>query len=112
MPEINRNAPTIVFDEKDIEENKLYAGLSWLWMLSVVFLITKRESPFVQFHARQGILLFIASVLLGWLFMIPFIGQLLGFGYIIIIAIGFVRASSGEAWKAPYLGDVAEKIKL
>ena len=60
-------------NDSDIQANKTVAALSYLWILFLVPLLLKRDSKFAQFHAKQGLVLFIIEFLV-W---IPFIGWLL-----------------------------------
>jgi len=59
-------------NKKDIEENKVAAALSYVWILCLVPLFLKKNSKFCQFHAKQGLLLFIVEVIGMVIFPIPF----------------------------------------
>lgn len=47
------------FDAQDIEKHKGIACLSYIFLLFLVPLLTEKESKFAQFHAKQGMALFI-----------------------------------------------------
>jgi len=106
------------FDPKDVKENTLYAALSYVSVLSLVMLVTKKDSPFVQEHAKQGVVLFIAEIIiwivgmaipvLGW-FIIGPIGNLL---MLVASIVGFVKAVQGEFWEIPYLGKYRSKVNF
>ncbi len=98
--------------DRDIEENKVLAAISYVWILCLIPLFLKRQSQFTQFHAKQGLILFIIEVI-GWLiFWIPLIGWAL-FVFIIIMAImGIMNALAGKYWEMPILGKYARKINL
>ena len=106
------------FDPKDTKENAVYAALSYVSVLSLVMLVAKKDSPFVQEHAKQGVLLFIAEVaiwilcaaipVIGW-FIIGPIGNLL---MLIVSIIGFMKAIQGEFWEIPYIGKYRNKVNL
>lgn len=55
------------------QEAKIWAAASYLWILSLVVLAARKNNEYVRFHANQGVLLFVASVIfmlipgLGWL---------------------------------------------
>lgn len=102
-PKVTKN------NDKDIEENKIIAAISYLWLLSIVILLVKRDSDFVQFHAKQGLILFIISVILWF---IPFIGWILNILVFICIIMGFIKAISGEKWEIPVIANLAKKINL
>jgi len=96
----------------DIESNKVVAALAYVWILCLVPLFLKRDSKYCQFHAKQGLILFIIEIV-GWLvFWIPFIGWLLFIIVLILAVLGLVNALQGNYWKLPIIGDLAEKINL
>ena len=85
------------------------------WVSGIIFLVLEQRNKFVRFHATQSIIVFgiltVAGIILG---LIPVVG---GAFSLIIGIIGFivwivmiVKASSGEWYKLPWAGDVAEKI--
>lgn len=94
--------------EKKSDSN-LMAALSYLWILSVVMLLLKKEDKFVQFHAKQGLVLFLCSIVL-WL--IPIIGWLLNILVTVAVVVGFIMAIQGKEYKMPVVGDLAEKINV
>jgi len=90
-------------------DSKLFAALSYLWLLSVVMLVLKKDDEFVKFHAKQGTVIFVVSIILWF---IPIIGWLLQIAVLIAVVIGFLKAYSGERFKMPVVGDLADKINL
>lgn len=94
--------------DQDVENNKTVAVLSYVWILFLIPLILKRHSKFCQFHAKQGLILFILSFV-SWF---PVIGWLIGLTIIVISVIGIIKSLSGEWWKAPYIYDLSKKINL
>lgn len=97
-------------EDKDVQDNKLVAALAYLWILSIVILLVKKDSKFAQFHAKQGLILFLASIvagfipLFGWFILNPIIG--------IVALIGLIQALMGKYWKIPLVADLAAKINL
>jgi uncharacterized membrane protein len=89
-----------------------YVGI---WVSGIIFLVLEQRNKFVRFHAAQSIVAFgtltVAGIILG---LIPVVGD--AFSSIIVIIgvivwiIMIVKASSGEWYKLPWAGDVAEKI--
>lgn len=102
----------LTFDKKDVEENKVIAALSYLWILCLVPLFLKRNSEFAQAHAKQGLVLFIIEIVGSLVFWIPLIGWLLWLIVVVIAILGFARALQGEYWHMPVIGDLAKKINL
>lgn len=111
------SAPTkIHFDEKDIQDNKIIAALSYIGILCLIPLLAKKDSKFAQEHGKQGLVLFICwiiVVVVGW---IPILGWIVGFfGSILLLVlslVGFIKCLMGEFWEIPVLGQYRDKFKL
>ncbi|MFA6098029.1 MAG: DUF4870 domain-containing protein [Patescibacteria group bacterium] len=89
-------------------DSNLMGALSYVWILSVVMLIIKKDDEFVKFHAKQGLILFIAS----FIGVVPVIGWAIWLVVVVLDIVGFIKALSGERYKMPVIGDIAGKIKL
>ena len=89
----------------DIQKNKDVAAMSYLWILSVVVLYARRDSPFIRYHARQGVWLFVISIPL-WL--IPRVGHFLEFVILAGMIIGFLNAAQGRYLDVPIIGQLAK----
>lgn len=96
----------------DVEDNKIVAALSYVWILCLVPLFLKRDSKFAQFHARQGLVLCIAEIVGSLIFWFPIFGQLLFLGLLVISILGFIKTLNGEWWQAPVIYNLSQKIKL
>lgn len=101
--------PKPVFDQKDIEDNKVVAAIGYLWILFLVPLLLKKESPFAQFHAKQGLVLCIAAIVFS---VIPFFGWLANLVLFVVAIIAIVKTLSGEAWEIPFVKDMVKKINI
>lgn len=89
--------------DKDVQENKTIAALSYIWVLCLVPLLGKRDSEFAQFHAKQGLVLFIIEVIAGLFVWFPVFGPLLMLVLLVISVIGIVKTLNGEWWEAPFI---------
>lgn len=107
------------FDQTDIQKNRLMAVLSYIGILVLVPILVTPDSKFVRFHANQGLLLFISSlvygalgkilkVLLGW---IPMVGSILlsvysliGLVLFIFAILGIINAAQGKGKELPIIG--------
>ena len=96
-------------EEVKKSDSNLMGALSYLWILSVVMLLVKKDDPFVKFHARQGLVLFLAGIVLTF---IPVIGWMLNVVILVFDIMGFVNAIGGKQVKLPLVGDLAEKINI
>lgn len=94
---------------QDIEDNNTVAAIGYIWALCLIPLLLKKDSKFAQFHGKQGLVLFIIEIALGW---IPVIGQIVFVAAVIVSVIGFIKAVYGEYWEIPVLGKYAKNIHL
>jgi len=99
-------------NDPDIEANKTIAAFSYVWILCLVPLLSKRKSKFAQFHAKQGLILFGIEIVGGLIYWVPLFGQLIFLALIIISVIGIIKALNGEWWEAPYIYNWSKKINL
>jgi|SRR3989344_9272238 len=96
-------------DMQDVEQNKYVAALSYIWILCLYGLLFKKDSPFVQFHAKQGIALFIVEIIAPIFGPLAFIPILLA----LVLAFKGIKASlEGKYWVVPWLGDWIRKQKI
>lgn len=94
--------------ERDASENKFWALLSYFGILCVIPLLGKKESPFAQFHAKQGLV-----ITLGWLLAwFPVFGWILGFILFVLDIIGIINVLTGKKEKLWIVGDLAEKLNI
>jgi uncharacterized membrane protein len=105
-----------VYTAQDIEENKVIAALSYLGLLVLVPLLAKKDSPFCQFHAKQGLVLLVAWVIIGAVSIIPILGWIIGIlGSIFLFAcfiIGILNALTGEIKELPLIGQYSSLFNL
>ncbi len=103
---------TAEFDSQDIEQNKVMALLSYLGLLFLVPLLAAKDSKFARFHANQGLVLFLAEIVLGVVNVIPVLGCIVsGIGSIAVLVLailGIINAAQGKAKELPVIG----KFKL
>jgi uncharacterized membrane protein len=84
-------------------EEKAWAAASYLWLISIIVLAVKKDSPYIRFHANQGAFLFLIS-LIAWIFPPLY---LVIFGLEIV---GLVMALQGKQWELPLIGGVAKSF--
>ncbi|MBU3925064.1 hypothetical protein KJ854_03955 [Patescibacteria group bacterium] len=106
VPPMPPQAP--MTDEQDIQQNKLWALLGYLGILVLIPLLAKKDSKFAQFHAKQGLVMFI----IGFFLWIPIVGWLAAIAWIFIWIIAVIKVLQGQYWKAPVIGDFAQKINI
>ncbi|MEI7025819.1 hypothetical protein [Paenibacillus sp. y28] len=95
-------------EDADVQNNKAMGILAYI--LFFIPLLAARDSRFAMYHANQGLVLFLAGVIvniLGW--VIPFLGPLLilPLGSLAVLAlaiIGIINAAKGETRQLPLIG--------
>jgi uncharacterized membrane protein len=95
-----------------------------LWISGIVFYLLEEDNKFIRFHALQSIFTFLPLSIVAW-----FLGGFFGFGFwwgpglfffwilgtvvwlitIILWLILMLKAYTGEKFKLPFVGDIAEK---
>lgn len=96
----------------DVEDNKGLAAISYLWILFLVPILTKKDSPYAMYHAKQGLIFFIFATVTGFIVWIPVIGWIMGILTFILFIIGIMNALGGKTEPLPVIGKYAEKINL
>ena len=107
-------------EEKSGKENEgginAIALLSYLSILFLVPLLAAKEDNFAQYHAKQGLTLFIASVVGMFIGVIPILGWILApfisLACIILAIIGLVNVVKGEKKELPLIGQYAKKFNV
>ena len=108
------------YDKKDIESGKVMAILSYIGILCLIPYFAEKNNPFVVYHAKQGLNLFLLeviasvaiSVLSVILFLLFFVVGLIGFavgvcGFALSI-MGIINVCNGKAKELP----IVNKLKL
>lgn len=99
-------------NDLDAEINKNIAALSYIWILCLVPLLGKKKSKFAQFHAKQGLVLFVFEIIGSLFIWFPFFGQLFMLVLILISVMGIIKSYNKEWWKIPFVYDLSKKINL
>lgn len=96
---------------EDIEQVKIMAALAYLGILFFLPLVTNPESKFGKFHANQGLMLLIASLIInavgtiipviGWFLILP-LGNIF---LVVLFIMGLVNAFGGEMKRLPLVGN-------
>jgi len=106
---------TSEYDEKDINDNKVMGVLSYIGILWLVPLLAAKDSKFARFHANQGLVLWLASIILSVasavLAIIPIVGcvaaillPVVGIGGFVLMILGIINAAQGKAKELPIIG--------
>ena len=111
------------------QRDKVFAALSYVSFLFIIPLIGRRKDSEVMFNAKQGMVLFIAEVIIWFvLFILELIltGRFSGLGTTIFYGIavifwivplvfslmGISYVFKGKHWLMPIIGKISQKIQL
>lgn len=119
--------------------NRASAAIGYLPFLFFIPIFVNREDKFAQFHGKQSLVLFCVLILvwigiwvidlifggiLGRIFIIGFlfkavawlihhiIGTIISLGYLVLVILGIIHASSGNQWRIPIIGVYADRLKI
>lgn len=88
----------------------MIAILSYLGILFLIPLFISRDNPFVKYHIRQGIVLFITGFIASFIIWIPFIGWAMGIALLVLMIIGIANVVKGKQVPLPIIGKFASKF--
>jgi uncharacterized membrane protein len=91
------------------KDNRVTAALAYVFILFVIPWM-KADNGFCRFHARQGMVLFIAWILASFIAWIPVVGWVGWLAMLIVNVIAIVKTLDGQMWEIPYLGKFAKRI--
>lgn len=95
-----------------VSSSNFLAALSYVWILFLIPLLGKRQDPLCQYHAKQGLTLFLVEVVGTLVFWIPLFGWVLFLAVLLAAIWGFLQALQGNYWEMPVLGKYAKNIQL
>lgn len=100
------------------ENIKLCALLSYLLVGIIWFFADEkiRKSDYVKYHVKQGIVLFIAWLIVSVIWQIPVFGKvvapILDIILIVLLVIGIINALNMQKKQLPIVGGFAEKFNF
>ena len=81
----------------------------------IPLLTDAKNDPFVKYHVKQGLVLFITSLVamaISWLPMIYMFSWVLHIGLFVLFVIGIMNAIGGKETPLPLIGQFADKIHI
>ena len=103
-----------------LDDSKTFAFLGvFLWILGfLIVLLTRKDDKYAMFYAKQGLILFIAAIvvsvvgtiipLIGWFVILP-VGNII---LLVLWIIGWVNALSGKEKYIPWIDKLADKFNI
>ena len=101
------------------EEDKIMLVLAYLGLLALIPLLTVKDSHYVTWHAKNGLVLgaggglalsIISAILTPVGCLGPIIGLFGGVALLVIDMMSMVKALNGQRWRLPGVSDLAEKL--
>ena len=98
-------------ENEDVKQNKLIAYLCYFGPLFLIPYLTRPDSAFVKFHANQGLVLLIASIVGGILAgFVPAVDWLVEIAVDVLVFVGFVKGlinvNKGIKAELPIIGGI------
>lgn len=102
--------------EEGASDNRAMAYVAYI-IFFIPLLTDAKDDPFVKYHTKQGLILFLAAVAVSILGAIPVIGWFiiwpLGWIFIIVVwIIGLVNVSNNAKKPLPLIGKLGEKFNF
>lgn len=107
-------------EKKYVDEGKSISWLSYVGILVIIPILVQKDNPYVKFHIKQGITLFIFEF--AWAFLqfifniIPYLGILINiFAWIffcILTITGIINSLMGKTTPLPVIGQIGEKFNF
>jgi uncharacterized membrane protein len=107
----------VTSDLPSSQQNTGMALISYLGILFIVPLLTDaKNDPFVKFHIKQGLTLFLMEMTLVFVAAVPFIGFLLalfaGPVSLLFTILGIINAATGKTKELPLIGSLAKNFNF
>ncbi|MFA6349360.1 MAG: hypothetical protein WCY12_00330 [Candidatus Omnitrophota bacterium] len=87
--------------DPQVQEGKFFAVISYISFLCIIALLLKKENKFALFHAKQGLVIFVAEVVVFIVSIIPMLGLLLGTAGFVVFTVFSVWGII-EAWQGRF----------
>lgn len=96
-------------NEQNSGNKKMYCILCYIFILWLVGMTQMPQDEDVKFHVNQGIILTIAEVIVGIIYVIPIIGTFIlgpigSIAVFILFIIGIINANNGVQKELPVIG--------
>lgn len=113
---ISKEETTSQPEQTKKEGPNMVAILSYIGILVLIPLLAVKNDEFVKYHAKQGLVLFIAEIATIFVSWIPILGWLIGFLagiiWLALAIMGILNVVKGEKKQLPLIGKFADKFKI
>ncbi len=97
------------------KRSRLMAALSYLGILCFIPLLFSRDDQFVNFHSRQGLIIWMWGIIAIYAYQIPGLGWFSALSASIIPILSLIGMASAvllQTWKFPIINNIADKLLL
>ncbi|HEV2719833.1 MAG TPA: DUF4870 domain-containing protein [Thermoanaerobaculia bacterium] len=106
-------------------DRTLMVVLSYLWILCLIPLLTKKEDNEVQWHAKNGLSILIAEIIVWVLFFVvgivirrilfagcgvAVIECAIWIGFLVVRVMAIIKGVNGQRFRVPMISDFADKM--
>ena|SRR3989338_7422248 len=109
-------APDASGNQPNVEKNKYLAAICYFGIFWIVPFALGKKNEFVMFHAKQGIVLSLAWLVVVMISWIPIINFIIGLPatilLIIINVLAILKTWRGERWELPFLAHYVKVLNL
>lgn len=104
--------------KKSETKENLNTGMAVVaYILFFIPLLTEdKNDPYVKFHTKQGLTLFVAWVIIMIFSQVPILGWLLALplnlAMLVLMVMGIINAVNGEKKELPLIGQYADRFKI
>jgi uncharacterized membrane protein len=99
------------------QKNTLMAVLAYIGPLVIVSYLTAKDDPFVKFHIKQGLVLFVIEVAMWFLAGMMFyqfwmIMNIINLATLVLSIVGIVNAVQGQEKELPLVGQFSKHFPI
>jgi len=102
-------------ESKGSQKNTGMAIVAYL-IFFVPLLTEAKNDPFVKFHVKQGLVLFISYIVDMFIGLVPILGWIIApilfLVLIVLLIIGIINAAGGKEKELPLIGGLAKNFKF
>lgn len=102
--------------EKEIQEGKFFAVISYISFLCILSLALKKDNKFALYHAKHGLVLFVFEVACFIISIIPILGWMISAAATLVFTVaslwGIFKSLMGQYSRIPVVSDIADQITL
>lgn len=97
------------------KEKDLTVVLSYIGILCLVPLLARKDDPFAQFHAKQGLVLCVAEVatmFISWIPLFWVFVPIIWIAWLALSIIGIMNVLNDKKEPLPVIGKYADRFKI